>query len=389
MESIDRYPKQVDLEKTEKIIEQMKKYVCKVCYKDEAKGTGAFCKIPFPNEEKILPILITNNHVIDESILNDKNNKIALSFNNDEKIQVIELKNRISYTNKEYDITFIEIKDNDKINDFLELEENINKTIIVGETIYMLHYPKSGKVSVSYGIVKEKKEEEQYDENYFGHLCSIEDGSSGGPILNLSYSKLMGMHKGADKIGNFNLGLYLTEPINDFFKKETKKIEIQKKVNYTNIRFISGYRRIQREFLLFNNDPIENCSGGPICDNDLYNWQVTIMGPIDSPYCGGIFFINIKYPREYPFRAPQFVMTTRIFHPNVYEKGKICCCVFGQDGNDWNPAWTIREALSAIIESMKNPIVECAAVPYVLDLYKRNRIEFESKAKEWTKKYAL
>ena len=220
---LNGYPVPVDLEKTEKIIEQMKKYVCRVALTNGTKGTGSFCKIPFPNKEKILPVLITNNHVIDESILNDEKNKITLSFNNDKKIKEIELKNRISYTNEEYYITFIEIKDNDEINDFLELEENINKTLFVGETIYLLQYPTSGKVSVSYGVVKEKKKEEEYDENYFGHLCSTEYGSSGGPILNLSISKLFGIHKGANKKDNCSLGLYLNEPINDFYKKENEK----------------------------------------------------------------------------------------------------------------------------------------------------------------------
>ena len=80
------YPKEVDLEKTEKIVEQMKKYICKVAFTNGNKGTGSFCRIPFPNKEKILPVLITNNHVIDESILNDEKNIITLSFNNDKKI---------------------------------------------------------------------------------------------------------------------------------------------------------------------------------------------------------------------------------------------------------------------------------------------------------------
>ena len=33
--------------------------------------------------------------------------------------------NRIKYTNKEYDITIIELKKEDEINDFLELDELI------------------------------------------------------------------------------------------------------------------------------------------------------------------------------------------------------------------------------------------------------------------------
>ena len=33
------------------------------------KGTGIFCKIPFADKDELLPVLITTNHIINESYL--------------------------------------------------------------------------------------------------------------------------------------------------------------------------------------------------------------------------------------------------------------------------------------------------------------------------------
>ena len=118
------YPNVISYECSKKIITQMERNICKINI-GKNKGTWFFCKIPFPTEEKMLPLLMTNNHVIDEDLFNQANVKIELDIKEENEVKKITLNNRLKYTNEEYDITIIEIKPGDNINNYLELDDII------------------------------------------------------------------------------------------------------------------------------------------------------------------------------------------------------------------------------------------------------------------------
>ena len=142
---LKNYSEIVSLEATEKIINQMKENICKIYLEDGSKGTGFFCKIPYINNKE-LKVLIANNNVI-----NLEMEKITISIDNDNIIQEMELDNRVKYTNTEYDITIIEIKEKDNINNYLEIDENImekDNDIFINNTIYILQYPKGKRLGV-------------------------------------------------------------------------------------------------------------------------------------------------------------------------------------------------------------------------------------------------
>ena len=231
MPIIQGSPNIVSLESSQKIIEQMKKNVCQI-QSDESQGTGFFCRIPFPDMNNMLTVLITNNHIINEELLYEDDAEILIYTENDKNTKKINLNNRIKYTNNHYDITIIEIKEQDKIFDYLELDDNILENLLnnshtnlndsfADETVYLLQYPE-GILSVSYGVVKNLHEDNKY---IFTHMCSTKGGSAGSPVLNLNTNKVMGIHHSGISKKNIAQGTLLNEPIKDFIKHKLKKPE--------------------------------------------------------------------------------------------------------------------------------------------------------------------
>ena len=56
---IESQPSPIDIEGTKIILSQMENCICKI-FQNEKKGTGFFCKIPFPDKYNLLNVLITN-----------------------------------------------------------------------------------------------------------------------------------------------------------------------------------------------------------------------------------------------------------------------------------------------------------------------------------------
>jgi ubiquitin-conjugating enzyme E2 D/E len=106
-------------------------------------------------------------------------------------------------------------------------------------------------------------------------------------------------------------------------------------------------KRIQRELQELGRDPPANCSAGPVGD-DLFHWQATIMGPDDSPYSGGVFFLDIHFPADYPFKPPKVSFTTRIYHCNINSNGGICLDILKEQ---WSPALTVSKVVVLLVQS--------------------------------------
>ena len=192
-----------DRRQLKKIFFQMENMICKIYPNSGSYGTGFFCKIPFPDYnsyQNSLKVLITNHHILNQKDISPGKN-IKISINDEETFLSIDIdKDRLAYAfEKPVDATIIEIKPNDGINgdSFIELDDEVfdeNKIQnYIQKTIYLLHYPKGNKVEYSPGKIKNIA----IDNYNIEHYCSSEEGSSGGPLINLANFKVIGVHKGA------------------------------------------------------------------------------------------------------------------------------------------------------------------------------------------------
>ena len=139
------------------------------------------------------------------------------------------------------------------------------------------------------------------------------------------------------------------------------------------------------ELVDLGKDPPANCSAGPVGD-DMFHWQATIMGPDDSPYAGGVFFLDIHFPADYPFKPPKVHFTTRIYHCNINSNGGICLDILK---DQWSPALTISKVLLSICSLLTDPNPDDPLVPDIAQLLKTDKTRHDSTAREWTSKYAM
>uniref|UniRef100_A0A4W6CNW8 E2 ubiquitin-conjugating enzyme n=1 Tax=Lates calcarifer TaxID=8187 RepID=A0A4W6CNW8_LATCA len=172
-------------------------------------------------------------------------------------------------------------------------------------------------------------------------------------------------------------------------------------------------KRISKELTDLSRDPPAQCSAGPVGE-DMFHWQATIMGPPDSPYQGGVFFLTIHFPTDYPFKPPKVAFTTRIYHPNINSNGSICLDILR---SQWSPALTISKGkkhpaydvnryrficrllnvppvflstvLLSICSLLCDPNPDDPLVPEIARIYKTDPVRYNKTAQDWTQKYAM
>ena len=154
--------------------------------------------------------------------------------------------------------------------------------------------------------------------------------------------------------------------------------------------------RIINEYKDLNKNPIQNCGVtiGLKNINDYRCWKVSLLGPKDTSYNGGLFYLNIEFPELYPLKPPEVYFITPIYHANINSKAPRASGDFplGQVSlstlSYWNPKYIMREVIINTFALLYNPN---PLNPYDVDISEEledNRAVYEEKIKHFTKKYA-
>ena len=159
---------------------------------------------------------------------------------------------------------------------------------------------------------------------------------------------------------------------------------------------IDALKRISEEFKQLNRCPLVNfgITVGLFNEDNLFEWKCTILGPKDTPYKGGLFYLKVIFPDNYPIGKPEILFLSPIYHLNVkffingtQPLGHICVNTL----YEWNPGDSIKKILPELFSLLKKNNPDS---PYDYNDHSRrnefvnNRALFDKKAEYFTKKYA-
>ena len=155
-------------------------------------------------------------------------------------------------------------------------------------------------------------------------------------------------------------------------------------------------KKITEEYKALNRSPLVNfgITVGLYDEDNIFEWKCTILGPKDTYYKGGLFYLKILFPNDYPNTKPEIVFLTPIYHLNVkyfVSPGLPLGHISVNTLNQWNPGDSIKKILPELFTLMhqNNP-----DSPYDdgcnsrRNEYVNNRELFKKKARYFTKKYA-
>ncbi|EDW17588.1 ubiquitin-conjugating enzyme E2-18 kDa [Drosophila mojavensis] len=149
---------------------------------------------------------------------------------------------------------------------------------------------------------------------------------------------------------------------------------------------MDGPKRMQNELMMMMNyknlDQLKLLE--PEKDN-IYKWNALLL-PSSPPYNKGAFNLEIDFPKDYPFRPPILHINTKIYHPNINNRGQICLPIL--EAEHWKPTSRIDTVLQVLIATINDPQPEN---PYSIEIsnqFVNDPKKFYRMADAWVTRYS-
>ena len=143
---------------------------------------------------------------------------------------------------------------------------------------------------------------------------------------------------------------------------------------------MSAIKRLQKEYRELTSKPYDEFSVA-LKEDNIYNWDVIIFGPSDTPYEGGMFKTEMEFPQEYPNKPPQLKFISDIYHPNIHTDGKVCISILHEGIDEFgyesvnerlNPSHGVNTVLMSILSMLGCPNIDSPANVDAAKMYNNN-----------------
>ncbi|EYC46264.1 hypothetical protein Aduo_009275 [Ancylostoma duodenale] len=148
---------------------------------------------------------------------------------------------------------------------------------------------------------------------------------------------------------------------------------------------MSSSRRLQKELSDLKSCGVKAYESVEYDESNFLHWTVLLV-PDKEPYNKGAFKVNIDFPADYPFKPPKLTLATKIYHPNIDDKGRICLPIV--DPNNWKPATRTEQVMMALLALIQEPEPDHALRADLAEEFNKDRKKFNKTAEEFTKKHA-
>ncbi|RUS19547.1 ubiquitin-conjugating enzyme/RWD-like protein [Endogone sp. FLAS-F59071] len=148
---------------------------------------------------------------------------------------------------------------------------------------------------------------------------------------------------------------------------------------------------LRKQLRELTKNPVEGFSAGLVDDDNIFEWEIMIIGPPDTLYEGGFFKALMTFPNTYPLMPPKLKFASDMWHPNgmsksyrfdlqclhldfihiVYPDGEVCISILHPPGEDkwgyekanerWLPVHTVETILISVISMLSTPNDESPA----------------------------